>query len=157
MSSGRRTFLIKASRLTKILIVAGALGACGEVTIVRPSTLPPASPILPTSTQAALSPGGYDSVGLVNNFKAEADPFAFRLKGQSGFVFNNRGELSIFSGICTHQGCEVEYAIKPGKFICPCHDSQYDKTGEVVKGPAKNRLPRFEFKIVSGELFVKTA
>jgi len=157
MISNRRNFLIKASRLTKLLIVAGALGACGEVTIVSPSTLPPVSPIPLTPTQAGLSPGGYDSVGPINNFKAEAAPTAFRLKGQSGFVFNHQDELFIFSGICTHQGCEVEYSTKPEKFICPCHDSQYDKTGEVVKGPAKNRLPRFEFKIVSGVLFVKVA
>jgi len=157
MISNRRDFLIKASGLTKLLIVAGALGACGEVTIVRPSTLPPVSPVLSTPTQASLLPGGYDSVGPINNFKAEADPTTFRLKGQSGFVFNHQGELFIFSGICTHQGCEVEYATQPQEFICPCHDSQYDKTGEVVKGPAKNRLPRFEFKILNGELFVKVA
>jgi cytochrome b6-f complex iron-sulfur subunit len=40
------------------------------------------------------------------------------------------------SSICTHLGCVVPWDVNAGKFACPCHGSQYDATGKVVRGPA---------------------
>ncbi len=40
------------------------------------------------------------------------------------------------SAVCTHLGCVVPWNISENKFICPCHGSQYDSTGKVVRGPA---------------------
>lgn len=42
---------------------------------------------------------------------------------------------------CTHQGCEV----KPqGDFlVCPCHGSEFSKTGKVVNPPADEDLKRY--------------
>lgn len=40
------------------------------------------------------------------------------------------------NAVCTHLGCVVPWNGSEGKFICPCHGSQYDKTGKVVRGPA---------------------
>lgn len=46
------------------------------------------------------------------------------------------------SAICTHKGCEVEYAHADKIFICPCHGARFDLQGNVVKGPAKKPLAR---------------
>lgn len=43
--------------------------------------------------------------------------------------------------ICTHLGCTVEWNLEKNRFICPCHGSQYDSQGRVVRGPAKHSLP----------------
>ena len=40
------------------------------------------------------------------------------------------------NAVCTHLGCVVPWNGSKNRFICPCHGSQYDKTGKVVRGPA---------------------
>ena len=40
------------------------------------------------------------------------------------------------NSICTHLGCVVPWNNAEHKFMCPCHGSQYDPTGAVVRGPA---------------------
>ncbi|MDR9402769.1 MAG: cytochrome b6-f complex iron-sulfur subunit, partial [Halothece sp. Uz-M2-17] len=40
------------------------------------------------------------------------------------------------NAVCTHLGCVVPWNESEGKFICPCHGSQYNAEGKVVRGPA---------------------
>lgn len=40
------------------------------------------------------------------------------------------------NAVCTHLGCVVPYDAGAGKFICPCHGSQYAADGGLMKGPA---------------------
>lgn len=44
------------------------------------------------------------------------------------------------NAVCTHLGCVVPWDGGKNKFICPCHGSQYDTTGKVVRGPAPKSL-----------------
>ena len=44
------------------------------------------------------------------------------------------------NAICTHLGCVVPWNAGQNKFMCPCHGSQYDYTGKVVRGPAPRSL-----------------
>jgi cytochrome b6-f complex iron-sulfur subunit len=43
--------------------------------------------------------------------------------------------------ICTHFGCTVEWQSTQNRFVCPCHGSQYDAQGRVLRGPARRSLP----------------
>lgn len=40
------------------------------------------------------------------------------------------------SAVCTHMGCVVPWVPSRGKFVCPCHASEYDRQGRVLRGPA---------------------
>ncbi|KAE9456429.1 hypothetical protein C3L33_11649, partial [Rhododendron williamsianum] len=40
------------------------------------------------------------------------------------------------NAVCTHLGCVVPWNTAEKKFICPCHGSQYNNQGRVVRGPA---------------------
>ncbi|XP_057953183.1 cytochrome b6-f complex iron-sulfur subunit, chloroplastic [Malania oleifera] len=40
------------------------------------------------------------------------------------------------NAVCTHLGCVVPWNTAENRFICPCHGSQYNNQGRVVRGPA---------------------
>lgn len=40
------------------------------------------------------------------------------------------------NAVCTHLGCVVPWVPAENKFKCPCHGSQYDRNGKVIRGPA---------------------
>uniref|UniRef100_A0A6N2M2A5 plastoquinol--plastocyanin reductase n=1 Tax=Salix viminalis TaxID=40686 RepID=A0A6N2M2A5_SALVM len=40
------------------------------------------------------------------------------------------------NAVCTHLGCVVPWNQAEKKFIAPCHGSQYNDQGRVVRGPA---------------------
>jgi cytochrome b6-f complex iron-sulfur subunit len=44
------------------------------------------------------------------------------------------------NAVCTHLGCVVPYDAGAGKFVCPCHGSQYAADGGLLKGPAPQPL-----------------
>ena len=44
------------------------------------------------------------------------------------------------SAECTHLGCLVPWDPIQKKFECPCHGSQYDARGSVIRGPAPGPL-----------------
>lgn len=51
------------------------------------------------------------------------------------------------NAVCTHLGCVVPWNAAENKFICPCHGSQYNNQGRVVRGPAPlvSKLTRKHF------------
>jgi len=58
---------------------------------------------------------------LINSSSKEFEPFALNAE-------------------CTHLGCVVPWSEFENKFVCPCHGSQYDKMGLVLRGPAPHPL-----------------
>lgn len=53
-------------------------------------------------------------------------------------------EIQFLSAQCSHLGCEIK-TLKEGKLICPCHGSQFDLQGHVLKGPAAKNLSTLKF------------
>jgi len=61
------------------------------------------------------------------------------LKGDPTYlIVNEAGSLENFgvNAVCTHLGCVVPWNNAENKFMCPCHGSQYNFQGKVVRGPA---------------------
>jgi thiosulfate dehydrogenase (quinone) large subunit len=54
-------------------------------------------------------------------------------------IRHSDGSLAAFSAVCTHAGCQVEFA--SGMLVCPCHGSEFSaSSGAVVRGPAVTPL-----------------
>eukprot|EP00892_Ulva_mutabilis_P011381 jgi/Ulvmu1/8615/UM046_0013.1 len=61
------------------------------------------------------------------------------LKGDPTYIIvnaDNQIETFGLNAICTHLGCVVPWVSAENKFKCPCHGSQYNTQGKVIRGPA---------------------
>merc|ERR1719453_1639509 len=61
------------------------------------------------------------------------------LKGDAYWlVLDDKKEFLPFAinGVCTHLGCIAPWNTAQNKYMCPCHGSQYDYNGKVIRGPA---------------------
>ncbi len=76
---------------------------------------------------------------FLNTHKAGDRVLAQGLKGDPTYIVvteeENIGNYGL-NAVCTHLGCVVPWNGSENKFVCPCHGSQYDATGKVVRGPA---------------------
>lgn len=57
---------------------------------------------------------------------------------------------------CTHLGCTVPWDASVQKFVCPCHNSQFDQKGTVQNPPAPRPLDLFALAVENGEVKVDT-
>jgi len=58
------------------------------------------------------------------------------------------------SPICTHLGCTVE--IEESRLVCPCHGSNYDREGRVLRGPAEHPLARYPVELTADDVLIIT-
>jgi len=56
------------------------------------------------------------------------------------------------NAVCTHLGCVVPWNNGENRFICPCHGSQYDNTGKVVRGPAPLSLALAHAEVIDDKV-----
>ncbi len=78
------------------------------------------------------------------------------LDDKNVFIFSDNDGLHAISNVCTHLGCIIS-AVDWG-FQCPCHGSQFDKSGNVIGGPAPRPLLWLEVsRHVDGNLVVNAA
>jgi cytochrome b6-f complex iron-sulfur subunit len=115
---------------TALLAVSGALGIGALIRFLNFQTEPP--------VKTAFDIGPVDQYPLgIRSLIAEVP--AVLIHSSSGFM-----ALSL---VCTHLGCTVEQ--KDGGFACPCHGSQYDANGKVLKGPAQKPLRALRVEIMT--------
>lgn len=58
---------------------------------------------------------------------------------------------------CTHLGCTVPWDAQENRFVCPCHASAYDITGNVLSPPAPRALDLYAVRIENGIVKVDTS
>ena len=66
------------------------------------------------------------------------------------------GGFLALSRQCTHLGCTVPWDDEKMKFICPCHASAFDITGNVLAAPATRALDLFAVDIENNVVRVDT-
>jgi len=81
------------------------------------------------------------------------------LKGDATYlIVQEDGSLANYgvNAVCTHLGCVVPWNQAENKFMCPCHGSQYNFQGKVVRGPAPLSLALAHLDIVEGAAIFST-
>lgn len=63
--------------------------------------------------------------------------------------------LTVFSPICPHLGCHYDWVASAREFVCPCHNSIFSITGQVLGGPAPRPLDTLPYRVEDGVLYVK--
>lgn len=58
-------------------------------------------------------------------------------------IFADDQQTWALSRSCTHLGCRLNFKEKENILECPCHQSRFMISGEVIKGPAKKPLIRY--------------
>lgn len=64
------------------------------------------------------------------------------------------GEVKVFSSVCTHLGCHVEWDARRGNFLCPCHQGRFDVDGRVLEGPPPAPLPAYPVRLDGDHVFI---
>lgn len=66
---------------------------------------------------------------------------SFRASHVQGFLVNRGGQIYALSRICTHMGCQLDFAAKDQAFVCPCHGAEFTLSGELRYGPHGYAIP----------------
>jgi Rieske Fe-S protein len=84
-------------------------------------------------------------------FEYKADD---RLIAAKAFISATDKGLTVFSSVCTHLGCLVNWDNNKKEFLCPCHGGKYDIYGNVTAGPPPRSLTTLPLEIIDGKVYV---
>jgi len=98
--------------------------------------------------------GGWQVVGSLSEFKENLSLSKVYF-GLPLLLMKEETGIRVFSAICPHLGCIIKWDEKKKTFLCPCHDAIFDKNGKVLKGPLKDALLPFDFKLEGEMISVK--
>jgi cytochrome b6-f complex iron-sulfur subunit len=92
--------------------------------------------------------GGTFTIGDVSELPTTGSPPVNYPKVKLWLSNTNDGLMALYK-VCTHLGCLYNWNNQEGKFICPCHGSQFQANGTYIQGPAPRSLDRFVVEIQS--------
>lgn len=108
------------------------------------------------ATVSGTAAGGTVTVSNVSGTSlASVSSAALVQAGSDSFLVARTGDNSFnaFTAICTHQQCIVT-GFQSGVFVCPCHGSQFNTSGQVQQGPATQRLQQFATQFTNNVLTI---
>jgi len=134
----RREFV----QITAGAILATGLGACASLQTV---------PVQSRSGVIRLVVHDYPQLERAGGFLRIQPP---ALEHHLVVLSQEGGGYAVVSPVCTHRGCTVDVA--GDRLACPCHGSEYDRSGQVVRGPAERSLERYPAELTpEGELVIR--
>jgi cytochrome b6-f complex iron-sulfur subunit len=61
----------------------------------------------------------------------------------------NASAFSAVDAVCSHESCTIT-GEDGATYVCPCHGSRYNRSGQVLAGPAKASLRQFATTFADG-------
>ena len=94
----------------------------------------------------------------VNTHKSGDRELVQGLKGDPTYLIVDDNTIRDYgiNAVCTHLGCVVPFNQAANKYMCPCHGSQYDEKGMVIRGPAPLSLALSHVKNTNGVISFTT-
>lgn len=77
---------------------------------------------------------------------------AVLVESTAGVFLLAQTSASVFSAVeavCTHEGCTITGA-DGATYVCPCHGSRYNRSGQVLAGPARASLRQYATTFTNG-------
>jgi cytochrome b6-f complex iron-sulfur subunit len=101
--------------------------------------------------------GGQFDLGRVTDLPDSAAPPSNHPAGRFFLVRTSEGVCALYK-VCTHLNCLLTWDDQANAFVCPCHGSQFDRSGRLITGPASRSLDQFPVKLVTpaGEVVAET-
>ena len=143
----RRRFCAGACQLVSGLTLATIAPACGGGS----------SPTSPSGMASMLgvSAGRFTGTGV----QVTVDGSALSEVGGSVLVQSTAGVFllarmsgngfSAVDAVCSHESCTIT-GIDGSTYVCPCHGSRYNRSGQVMAGPARASLRQFPTTFADG-------
>lgn len=149
----RREFCSRACQFMSVAAIGGVVAACGGGgSPTSPSGGLGSSLSVLTGTRTSsgvtvtVDAGGpLGSTGGMAIVQASGGDLLVTRTGQDTFV--------ALTAQCTHQACIVS-AYSGSTYICPCHGSEFDTTGKVVRGPANAPLRQYAAQVANNVLTI---
>jgi menaquinol-cytochrome c reductase iron-sulfur subunit len=63
--------------------------------------------------------------------------------------------VRVFSNVCTHLGCRVNWRPTLQHYISPCHDGHFDLLGKNVSGPPPRPLDEFQTRVEESRVYIQ--
>ena len=138
----------RRSFLTKLWIFLGFVALAEFILVAVDFLRPGKSKAIQDSTDAVIIGGP------INKFSPNSVT-AF-VRGRFYLVRLEDGGFLALSRTCTHLGCTLPWVEKESKFVCPCHASAFDITGNVINAPAPRALDIYAVNIENDIVKVDT-
>ncbi len=61
----------------------------------------------------------------------------------------------VFSNICTHLGCHVNWHAELQHYVSPCHDGHFNIMGKNISGPPARPLDEYRTRVEAGQLYIE--
>jgi Rieske Fe-S protein len=155
--NGRRNFLKICS-----VVLTSLIGIAYAIPLIR-AFISPAMQDTVTGSSGLFDIGNIDYCEVnvprmvpIKGSKMDAwNKFPTTAIGAVWILMDKDKKFTVFSSICPHLGCGIDWDEDSGRFVCPCHDSYFDIEGSVLSGPSPRGLDTLETEIKQGKLFVR--
>ena len=141
MNTNRKEFLKKAGSVALFAALGINLQACSSSTSSEPKDNDEGDNINPIEID-----GNTVTLDISSSFFNDlqnANGMVVSVSG--GFLAVNVDGTTIraFSNVCTHLSCSNNWELPGDRFVCTCHNSVFNLSGEPISGPASRDLPEF--------------
>lgn len=139
-ATNRRAIALSRRQTMAGLLICALTAIFGAFARIAMSFMQPARPVN--------SYGGIVEAGLLTDLPAAGSAPRAVPRGRFWLINGDDG-ISALHSSCTHLECLFSWDSEKKLFVCPCHGSEFSRTGQVMKGPAERDLDRFPIQLVA--------